>query len=431
MYLGISYFIGIFGKAFKHQLFNCTDFLPTIDVYLPSCGEPIEYIANTFKWVSRLDYPKDKLKVYVLDDKGSVEVAGLADHYRFNYIQRPNKGELKKAGNIRYAFSRTNGDLILILDADFCPRADMLRVLTPYFVEEKTAIVQSPQYFRVLKGQTWVEKGSAYVQELFYRLIQVSRDTWGASICVGTCAMYRRSALTPFGGTAPIAYSEDLHTGFMLLSAGWKVKYLPINLACGICPDRVGNFFTQQYRWCMGSTSLLMSKSFWTAPITKMQRLCYMSGMTYYTATAVGVVITPIPGLITVWFRPEHVHYYNLIFSVPSFLFGTFCLAFWTKAPFTFGALQARTVQYFAHAFALVDKLRGSLMPWIPTGGKQNEKRVKVAWWLVCLQGNLVFWAGALGCAVHMNGWNDFNFYPYFFFSLFHYTLQMLALRKW
>lgn len=436
VYLGVSYFIGIFGKRFSvidhiETVFINSDFLPTVDVYLPSAGEDIEVIANTFKWVSRLDWPKEKLNVYVLDDSGRVEVAGLSDHYRYNYISRPNRGELKKAGNIRYAFSRTSGDFILILDADFAPSSNMLRDLIPYFRDEKTAIVQSPQFFRVLSTQNWIEKGAGYIQELFYRLIQVSRNTWGASICVGTCAVYRRKALEPFGGTAPIAYSEDLHTGFMLLEKGWKVMYIPINLAAGLCPDNVSSFFTQQYRWCMGSTSLFMTKRFWTAPITMMQRLCYSSGMMYYVATAMGIFITPLPGLITVWFRPEYIHYYNLIFSVPSFIFGTLYMAMWTKAPFTFGALQARTVGYFAHAFALTDKLRGDLMPWVPTGGKQKTKKTKVAWYFILVHALLIFGLGVGGALVHMGSPFNYNFYPFLFFLTFHFVLQLRSLRNW
>lgn len=202
VYLGVSYWIGIFGKPFDFRTHQSLVHHEnhTIDVYLPSCGEPLEVLKNTYHWVRQLNWPEGKLHVYVLDDSGRAEVKALADRFEFNYISRPNKGELKKAGNIRYAFPQTHGDFILILDADFCPRADMIHEMIGYFKHD-VAIVQTPQFFEVKEGQTWIEKGAAYVQELFYRMVQVNRDTWGASICVGTCAMYRRKALEPHGGT--------------------------------------------------------------------------------------------------------------------------------------------------------------------------------------------------------------------------------------
>ena len=53
---------------------------------------------------------------------------------------------------------------------------------------------------------------------------QVNRDRFEASICVGTCDMYRRAALAPFGGTAAIGYSEDVHTGFSSTQLGYKAS---------------------------------------------------------------------------------------------------------------------------------------------------------------------------------------------------------------
>lgn len=89
-------------------------------------------------------------------------------------IRRDNRPELKKAGNLRYAFARTLGELYAIFDADFCPRPDFLRETVPYFeAEPSIGILQTPQFFRRREEQTWVEQGAGSGQELFYRLIQV------------------------------------------------------------------------------------------------------------------------------------------------------------------------------------------------------------------------------------------------------------------
>lgn len=88
-------------------------------------------------------------------------------------IRRDNRPELKKAGNLRYAFARTGGDVIAIFDADFCPREDFLNETTPYFTDPTIGIVQTPQFFRWRENQTWVEQGAGVTQEFFYRLVQV------------------------------------------------------------------------------------------------------------------------------------------------------------------------------------------------------------------------------------------------------------------
>lgn len=66
-----------------------------------------------------------------------------------------------------------------------------------------------------------------------------------------------------------------------------KVKYMPQVMAMGTCPDGPRAFFMQQYRWCMGSTTLMSNREFWRSKLSKMQKLCYVSGMFYYCATAV------------------------------------------------------------------------------------------------------------------------------------------------
>ena len=116
----------------------------------------------------------------------------------------PDRGWMKKAGNLRYAFGQTSGEFILILDADFAPRADLPAELLPYlFADPSLGIVQSPQFFHTDGPMSWMQRGAGAVQELFYRLVQVSRDRHEGAICVGSCAIYRRTALAVNGGTYP------------------------------------------------------------------------------------------------------------------------------------------------------------------------------------------------------------------------------------
>ena len=105
---------------------------PSVDVFLPTAGEPLEVLANTYRHVAALAW-RGVLNVWVLDDGARPEVEDLARRHGFHYGTRANRGHLKKAGNLRYGYEQSSGDLILILDADFVPRHDMLSELAPYF----------------------------------------------------------------------------------------------------------------------------------------------------------------------------------------------------------------------------------------------------------------------------------------------------------
>jgi cellulose synthase/poly-beta-1,6-N-acetylglucosamine synthase-like glycosyltransferase len=428
-YLTISYFVGIFGREFDFDdyIFTVTKgniLRPHVDVFLPVCGEPNDLLENTWKYVQKLKYPRNRIHVWVLDDKNDIHLRGMAGNFGFGYIARNERGYLKKAGNLRYAFDRTDSELILVLDADFCPRPEMLMELTQYMKSDpKIAILQTPQYFSVDKDQTWLERGAGYVQELFYRLIQVSRDSFDAAICVGTCAVYRREALVPHGGTAAIAYSEDVHTGFNVAHDGWKVKYVPINYAKGICPDDGPSYFMQQYRWCMGSTTLCTNREFWNSRLTFMQKLCYASGFLYYISTALSIFIAPLPGVVVVWFFPEHIFWYNWVFVIPSFIYGTLYMALWGKQKFGLYALKARLISHYAHFFAIKDKIFGNILEWVPTGSGQSKKQVVYNhfknvcfWW-----STLIALTVAVGFFIRAEFIEAYHFIPLLFFTFFHY----------
>jgi cellulose synthase/poly-beta-1,6-N-acetylglucosamine synthase-like glycosyltransferase len=438
IYLGISYFIGVMGKPFSLEVHNKIkeenkNYEPTIDVYLPCCGEPLEVLENTYKHVALLNWNKEKLKVYILDDKGLDAIKSLAEKYGFFYISRENKGYMKKAGNMRHAFPLTNGDLITIYDADFCPRPDFLKELTGYFNhDDKIAIVQTPQFFSVEPDQNWIEKGAGYIQELFYRLVQVNRNRWDASVCVGSNAVYRRKSLEPFGGTAEIGYSEDLHTGFTMLENGMKVRYVPLNLAKGICPDTIATFFMQQYRWCMGSTTLMLNPRFWKSPLSFMQKLSYLTGKLYYTSTAFSVFVNPIPSLIMVWAFPEELFWFNVLFSLPSLIFGMLVVPIWQKAPWGWYGIKTRMIANHAHVFAIWDKIKNSAVAWVPSGDNRAAKKVSR---ISSFRNLLFYWTSIwsfgtlIGAALNMKGWQDYNYYPTVALTIFNYWLMMTILK--
>lgn len=355
---------------------------PSVDIFLPTCGEPLEVLDNTWCGVRAIQrtYP-GPVKVYCLDDAASPEVRRLATKFGFDYLSRPNRGWFKKAGNLRYGFERTSGEFIAIFDADFRPRGDFLNELLPYFhLGQKVGIVQSPQFFDVLPEQNWIERGAGAVQELFYRAVQVSRQASDGAICVGSNAIYRRAALDEIGGTALIEHSEDVHTGFNLRMKGWKLQYVPVVLAKGLCPAELEAFFKQQYRWCMGSMSLLTSAKFWKTRLPLMTRLCYLSGFMYYIHTALYAVVMPVVPLIMLYAIPEQIALANYLLILPSFLYMHLVFPLWHRAPYGIEAASVRTVYGWAHLAALLDKIRASAMEWQPTGAARQGRNTRYLW---------------------------------------------------
>lgn len=117
--------------------------------------------------------------------------------------------------------------------------------------------------------------------------------------------MYRRAVLEPIQGSYPIESTEDVYTRFYVVTHGWTLKYLSLNLACGMSPDTPRAFFSQQVRWRYGIIFMFFQKDFWQTRMSFEFRLCYLISFLYYTTTAIQPFLSPIPAPFIFWTRPN------------------------------------------------------------------------------------------------------------------------------
>jgi cellulose synthase (UDP-forming) len=342
---------------------------PSVDVFVPTAGEDLGLLDNTMLHMTRLTWP-GAIRVYVLDDSGRPAVRQLAQRHGLHYIARPGS-EYKKAGNLRYAAARTDGEVIAIFDADFVPRHDFLLELVPYLDDPRVGIVQSPQFFDTGKEMKWVQRCAGSTQELFYRFIQPSRDALGAAVCVGTSALYRRVALDAIGGFPMIGQSEDIYTGLYMADAGYGIRYVPAVLSKGLTPDNIDNFISQQYRWCEGSMTMLASTRFHRTPYLPLRaRLSFWSGFLYYISTALTSLIIPLPTIVMTWMFPEWVRSWNTVWLVGALASWLIGYPLVMRGRWRMEVLRLQAVYGFAHLFNIMHLIQQRVVEWHPTGSK-------------------------------------------------------------
>ena len=384
LYIISGLFVAILGKEFDPKshaklLENhsaTAGVPPTVDIYLPVCREPLEVVENTWKYIAALQYPPEKLSVFVLDDGADKAVESLAKRFEYHYLCRPNRPDLRKAGNLRHAFAQSSGDFHAVFDADFCPRPDFLHDTLPYLLaDEKLAILQTPQYFRSLKEQTWTEQGAGALIQYFYRIMQPCRDRWGAAICAGSNAVYRRAAFEPIGGTFPAKSSEDIYTGLYASTHGWSVKFIALNLCCGVCPDTPRAFFSQQMRWCYGTMTMLTYRGYWKGNTTIKIKLCFLIGFMSYVTSAIEPFIFPLIGPFVLLTRPDLFKYYNLFFAFPCLILGFLGSKLWARGRYPVSVLYADRILAFACLQGIWDFLTGNNAGWKPSGGASTAQK--------------------------------------------------------
>ncbi|GAA1936061.1 glycosyltransferase family 2 protein [Kitasatospora viridis] len=385
-----------------------TDGAPSVDLYLPTCGEPLDVLANAYRAVAAAHWP-GRLAVWVLDDADRGEVAALAAEFGFEYVVRPDRGAFKKAGNLNHALTLSDGELIAILDADFAPRPDFLHHLVPYFADPAIGIVQSPQCFDTDASMNWIERAAGSAQEWFFRWIQPSRDASDAAICCGSNAVYRRSALAAAGGFARLDHSEDLYTGLALHEQGFRTLYVPVLVAKGTSPDSLASFVNQQYRWAMGNLHLLTSRDLGRIGAPWRMRLCFYEGIVGYLTMAVNIFAAPLPPLVMLYCYPSQVRPWHVLPLLAPLWLWHVLLPRVSRTRWRVEVIRANVLMSIAAGAAFLHTLRGRTAAWVPTGagtarpGGLARRVVLVS--LLWTAGSLLATAAGLARAVADQGW--------------------------
>lgn len=279
--------------------------LPTVDILIPTFDEPEDLVKVTAMACLQLDYPKDKVNIFILDDGGTRQKrndpdparAGAAErrHASFKklagllgvrYLTRENNRKAK-AGNINNALPHGRGDLVLVLDCDHVPAHDLLKNTVGCFLDDpKLFLVQTP-HFLINPGpveknlETFREK--PHENEMFYRIVKLGLDFWDAAFFCGSAAVLRRSCLEEIGGITGETITEDAETSLALHARGYKSLYLDKPMVCGLAPETFDGYILQRSRWAQGMIQIFLLKNpLFLKGLTLTQRLCYLNSCFFW-----------------------------------------------------------------------------------------------------------------------------------------------------
>jgi cellulose synthase (UDP-forming) len=176
----------------------------TVDVFITCYNEPVELVRETAEASLKLTHPA---RVWICDDGNSPAMRAMAEEIGCGYIARTEewlgKDRHAKAGNLINAIGQTDGEFMLILDADQVPLPNLLDETLGYFRDPKVAFVQTPQWFKnVPPGDPFGSQAP-----LFYGPIQEAKDGWNAAFFCGSNAVLRREAMLHAG---LVNYARDL-----------------------------------------------------------------------------------------------------------------------------------------------------------------------------------------------------------------------------
>lgn len=259
---------------------------PTVDVFIPSYNETLDIVKVTIFAAQAIDWPRDKLRVHVLDDGRREDFREFCEQIGVGYIVRDNNRHAK-AGNLNEALKVTSGEFVAIFDADHVPTRSFLQVSIGWFIKDpKLAMLQTPHFFfspDPFEKNLDTFRSVPNEGELFYGLVQDGNDLWNATFFCGSCAVIRREPLLEVGGVAVETVTEDAHTALKLNRAGYNTAYLAIPQAAGLATESLSRHISQRIRWARGMAQIFRTDNpLFGKGLSLGQRLCYVNAMLHF-----------------------------------------------------------------------------------------------------------------------------------------------------
>ncbi|MCC6753026.1 MAG: glycosyltransferase family 2 protein [Saprospiraceae bacterium] len=234
------------------------DHYPVVTIQLPIFNE-VYVVDRLIDNICRMDYPREKLEIQVLDDSTDETVecaARKVAHYREQGIdivhlhRTDRKGY--KAGALREGTAVCRGEFIAIFDADFLPNPDFLKKALPHFSSPQTGVVQT-RWEHINEDYSLLTKLQAFQLNVHFTVEQAGRFASGHFLQFnGTAGIWRKTCIEDAGGWQSDTLTEDLDLSYRAQLRGWKIHYVEDIVCPAELPAEIHGLKSQQFRWMKG-----------------------------------------------------------------------------------------------------------------------------------------------------------------------------------
>jgi cellulose synthase/poly-beta-1,6-N-acetylglucosamine synthase-like glycosyltransferase len=243
-------------------------FEPHVTIQLPVFNERY-VIERLIDAVGKLNYPKEKMEIQILDDSTDDTTAIILKKIEslrqlqldIKLIHRENRAGFK-AGALDHGLRLAKGSFIVIFDADFIPDADFLKRTLHLFSDPAIGAIQT-RWDHINKNYSVLTRLQAFGLDAHFSIEQSARNTVGSFINFnGTCGIWRKQCIDDAGGWSSDTLTEDLDLSYRAQLKGWKFRYLEGVSTPGELPVIMPAIKAQQYRWNKGGAETAR-KIFW------------------------------------------------------------------------------------------------------------------------------------------------------------------------
>jgi cellulose synthase/poly-beta-1,6-N-acetylglucosamine synthase-like glycosyltransferase len=294
---------------------------PSCTIMIPAHNEA-KVIGKTVEAMLKLEYPKDKLTIMVINDGSEDETADIVQQLASAHPQvvlftiPPGEGGKGKSRALNIGLKHVRSEIIAIYDADNTPDPKALYYLVAQLVGHKELGAVIGKFRTVNKKATLLTRFINIETLSFQSILQAGRwQMHNISTLPGTNFVIWTELVRSLDGWDEEALTEDSELSIRIYEKGYKIKFIPYAVTYEQEPQEWKVWLKQRMRWVRGN-NYVISKFFKEIPKFRSKRLAfdilYTLSLYYvffaailisdglFIASALGLVSIALPGPYTI-----------------------------------------------------------------------------------------------------------------------------------
>ena len=246
-------FIVFFRSLFVKKEYS--DFEPFVDIVIPVYNEE-RNIASCLDSIYNSNYPKEKMKVNVVDDGSTDKTADIVRGYKD--VEIIKQAHLGKTEALNKGVIESCYGFILTVDADTILDKECIREIVKPFTDEKvgavTGAIKVKNHNKVITAFQNIEYHyNNLIRSSFSKVFENGVWFFGALAC------YRKSIIEKVGYFKKDTPTEDMDIALEIKKLGYKTISLNKANCHTVVPETLKGLYKQRSRWWIGGLKSLMN----------------------------------------------------------------------------------------------------------------------------------------------------------------------------
>jgi len=225
--------------------------LPTVTIMVP-CWNEERTVAKTIKSLLALDYPKNKLQIFAIDDGSTDGTWNIIKRFEKNpQVQIFKKENGGKHTALNHGLDYIDTDLVGCLDADSFVHPNALKEIVRIFASDEKIMAVTPAIV-IHNPKTWIQiiQKAEYLLSVFIRKVASLIDA--LFVTPGPFSIFRTSVIKEMEGYRHGHNTEDLELALRLQKNHYKIGNCPNAYVYTTGPKTLKDLYRQRVRWTHG-----------------------------------------------------------------------------------------------------------------------------------------------------------------------------------